>query len=105
MMTSFLSFHAAAAARGEGLRPELLALYVGVPVVPHPELTLHRKARSSRVVICHRRTSWGTQTFRPFRKHRLAGQDNRGCALKLTSSLAGQEGHYFQIGLTNGFGV
>ena len=43
MMTSFLSFHAAAAARGEDLHPELLALYVGVPVVPHPELTLTSK--------------------------------------------------------------
>jgi hypothetical protein len=29
-MTSFLSLHAAAAARGDGLRPELLALVAGI---------------------------------------------------------------------------
>jgi hypothetical protein len=37
-MMSFLSFHAAAAARGDGLRPELLALLVGVPAASQPEL-------------------------------------------------------------------
>jgi hypothetical protein len=30
-MTSFLSFHAAAAARGDGLRPDLLALRIADP--------------------------------------------------------------------------
>ena len=39
-MMSFLSFHAAAVARGDGLRPELLALLVDVPAASHPELTL-----------------------------------------------------------------
>jgi hypothetical protein len=36
-MTSFLSLHAAAAARGDGLRPELLALVAGI--APHSALT------------------------------------------------------------------
>jgi hypothetical protein len=36
-MMSFLSFHAAAAARGEGLRPELFALLVRVAAVPRAE--------------------------------------------------------------------
>jgi hypothetical protein len=36
-MTSFLSLHAVAAARGDGLRPELLALVAGV--APHSGLT------------------------------------------------------------------
>ncbi len=36
-MTSFLSFHATAAARGDGLRLELLALRVAA--VPHSHLT------------------------------------------------------------------
>lgn len=35
-MTSFLSLHAAAAARGDGLRPELLALVAGA--APRAEL-------------------------------------------------------------------
>jgi hypothetical protein len=37
-MTSFLSFHAAAAARGDGLRPELLALLTRSAAAPHPAL-------------------------------------------------------------------
>jgi hypothetical protein len=37
-MTSFLSFHAAAAARGDGLRPELLALLTRAAVAPDSEL-------------------------------------------------------------------
>ncbi len=36
-MTSFLSLHAVAAARGDGLRPELLALARGI--APHPAFT------------------------------------------------------------------
>jgi hypothetical protein len=36
-MTSFLSLHAAAAARGDGLHPELLALVAGI--APHPVFT------------------------------------------------------------------
>ena len=35
-MTSFLSLQAAARARGDGLRPELLALVVGI--APHSDL-------------------------------------------------------------------
>jgi hypothetical protein len=42
-MMSFLSFHATAAARGDGLRPELLALLVGVPAASQPELTLRHE--------------------------------------------------------------
>lgn len=34
-MTSFLSLHAAARARGDGLRPELLALVAGI--APHSD--------------------------------------------------------------------
>ena len=37
-MISFMSFHAMAAARGDGLRPEFLAL-VGVGTAPCSELT------------------------------------------------------------------
>lgn len=37
-MMSFLSFHAAAAARGDGLRPELLALLVDTAAASHTEL-------------------------------------------------------------------
>jgi hypothetical protein len=40
-MTSFFSLHAAAAARGDGLRPELLALVVGIApdaaLTPRPD--------------------------------------------------------------------
>jgi hypothetical protein len=38
-MSSFLSFHAAAAARGDGLRPELLALLKRAAVDPYADLT------------------------------------------------------------------
>lgn len=38
-MTSFLSLHAAAAARGDGLRPELLALLARVAAAPQAALT------------------------------------------------------------------
>jgi hypothetical protein len=38
-MTSFLDFHAFAATRGEGLRPELRALFERVAVAPRSELT------------------------------------------------------------------
>jgi hypothetical protein len=38
-MTSFLSFHAAAAARGDGLRPELLALLKRAAADPHADFT------------------------------------------------------------------
>jgi len=38
-MTSFLSFHAAAAARGEGPRPELLALLTRFAAAPHSSVT------------------------------------------------------------------
>lgn len=39
-MTSFLDFHAFAAARGEGLRPELRALFERVSEAPRSELTV-----------------------------------------------------------------
>jgi hypothetical protein len=39
-MTSFLSFHAAAAARGDGLRPELLAVLERVGTAPHSAFTM-----------------------------------------------------------------
>ena len=39
-MTSFLNFHAFAAARGDGLRPEFRALFERVGSAPHSELTL-----------------------------------------------------------------
>jgi hypothetical protein len=38
-MTSFLDFHAFAAARGEGLRPELRTLFERVSAAPRSELT------------------------------------------------------------------
>ena len=37
-MTSFLSFHAAAAARGDGLRPELLAFLAATVACPHSQI-------------------------------------------------------------------
>jgi hypothetical protein len=37
-MMSFLTFHKAAAARGDGLRPELLALVVRAAAAPHVNL-------------------------------------------------------------------
>jgi hypothetical protein len=40
---SFLSFHAAAAARGDGLRRELLALLAGDPAASRPELALRHE--------------------------------------------------------------
>jgi hypothetical protein len=39
VMTSFLDFHAFAAARGEGLHPKLRALFERVSVAPRSELT------------------------------------------------------------------
>ncbi len=39
-MTSFLNFHALAATRGEGLRPELRALFERVAAAPCSELTV-----------------------------------------------------------------
>ena len=39
-MTSLLSFHAAAAARGDGLRPELLAALARSAVSLHSNMTL-----------------------------------------------------------------
>jgi hypothetical protein len=39
-MTSLLSFHAAAAARGDGLRPELLAALARTAVSPHSNPTV-----------------------------------------------------------------
>jgi len=39
-MTSFLNFHAFAATRGDGLRPELRALFERVAAAPRSELTL-----------------------------------------------------------------
>jgi hypothetical protein len=39
-MTSFLNFHAFAAARGDGLRPEFRALFERVGAAPHSELAL-----------------------------------------------------------------
>jgi hypothetical protein len=39
-MTSFLNFHAFAAARGEGLRPELRALFERCAAAPRSELTV-----------------------------------------------------------------
>ena len=39
-MTSFLNFHAFAAARGDGLHPEFRALFERVGAAPHSELTL-----------------------------------------------------------------
>ena len=39
-MTSFLNYHAFAAARGDGLRPEFRALFERVGAAPHSELTL-----------------------------------------------------------------
>jgi hypothetical protein len=39
-MTSFLNFHAFAATRGDGLRPELHALFERVAAAPRSELTL-----------------------------------------------------------------
>jgi hypothetical protein len=39
-MTSLLSFHAAAAARGDGLRPELLAALARTAVSPHSKMTM-----------------------------------------------------------------
>jgi hypothetical protein len=39
-MTSLLSFHAAAAARGDGLRPELLAALARTAVSPHSRTTV-----------------------------------------------------------------
>jgi hypothetical protein len=42
-MMSFLDFRAAAAARGDGLRPELLALLAGVPAAPRHELALRHE--------------------------------------------------------------
>jgi hypothetical protein len=38
-MTSFLNFHAFAAARGDGLRPELRALFERCAAAPRSELT------------------------------------------------------------------
>ena len=38
-MTSILNFHAFAATRGEGLRPELRALFERVAATPRSELT------------------------------------------------------------------
>jgi len=38
-MTSFLSFHAIASARGDGLHPRLRALFERVTADPHLELT------------------------------------------------------------------
>lgn len=39
-MTSFLNFHALAAARGEGLRPELRALFERVATAPRSALSV-----------------------------------------------------------------
>src|SRR5260370_14055205 len=39
-MTSFLNFHALAATRGDGLRPELRALFERVAAAPRSELTV-----------------------------------------------------------------
>ena len=39
-MTSFLDFHAFAATRGDGLRPELRALFELLAAAPRSELTL-----------------------------------------------------------------
>ena len=39
-MTSFLNFHAFAATRGDGLRPELRALFERVSAAPRSELTV-----------------------------------------------------------------
>jgi hypothetical protein len=39
-MTSFLNFHALAATRGDGLRPEFRTLFERVGAAPHSELTL-----------------------------------------------------------------
>jgi hypothetical protein len=39
-MTSLLSFHAAAAARGDGLRPELLAALARAAASPHSAMTV-----------------------------------------------------------------
>lgn len=39
-MTSFLSFHAFAATRGEGLHPELRSLFERVLAAPHSELAV-----------------------------------------------------------------
>jgi hypothetical protein len=41
-MTSFLNFHAFAAARGDGLRPELHALFERSAAAPRSELTEKR---------------------------------------------------------------
>jgi len=40
IMTSLLSFHAAAAARGDGLRPELLAVLARTALSPHSKMTM-----------------------------------------------------------------
>jgi len=40
-MTSFLTFNAFAEARGEGLRPELRALFDRVSIAPRSELTIN----------------------------------------------------------------
>jgi hypothetical protein len=40
MITSFLSFHAFAAKRGDGLRPEFRALFERVMAAPRSELTI-----------------------------------------------------------------
>jgi hypothetical protein len=45
-MMTFLSFHAAAAARGDGLHPELLALLAGVPAASHAEPALRHDGMS-----------------------------------------------------------
>ncbi len=39
-MTSFLNFHTLAATRGDGLRPELRALFERVAAAPRSELTV-----------------------------------------------------------------
>jgi hypothetical protein len=39
-MTSLLNFHAAAAARGDGLRPELFAALARTAVSPHSKMTM-----------------------------------------------------------------
>src|SRR6202158_2931897 len=44
-MTSLLNFHAFAATRGDGLRPELRALFERVAAAPRSELTLRNDGR------------------------------------------------------------
>jgi hypothetical protein len=48
-MTSFLNFHAAAAARGDGLCPELLAVLARTATSPHSHVTRHDGMTQSRI--------------------------------------------------------